>query len=162
MKGRLRKDLLGSRRNFLRTADRPNSIRKPMSPRDVRVTSIENRDSPMITGVRITGRTSLRPSDDRTGRNSKTRHRTSRAPTDDRCSGWISKTAKVPAFRSTMVSPEACSAEVLAPVSTLALIGTSMSDGNKTHSRHPMTGFTRSWEALTRTADHGEISQSNI
>ena len=112
----------------------------PFRPAIVSVRSISYSCSPIWIAVRMTGRRSEWPVEDRICLNVSIRRDTCELPARDRWFGWISNSAHCSPLRSSTDRSNACSVEVRAPVSILAFIGTGDSAGTATHSRQPMRG----------------------
>jgi len=113
------------------------SRRKRRLSRRVSVSSTCQVMPPTVTGVTITGRRSRWPPESVTQRSSATCASQKISGRLRRCRGCTPKrTQRLPA-RSIGSSAKACSAEVRAPVSILALIRVMPSSGSAAHSRQP-------------------------
>ena len=123
--------------NRLRRASRPTSIRNPISSRRVSVTSAMTACPASTTEVCTTGRCSTSPEELLTSRVATTAASAMTESAVERCHGWTSKRTQGLPSRSNHSSPNACSDDVRAPVSTLAFMWATSQTGSDTHSRHP-------------------------
>ena len=141
--GGCRNERPGSITNRLRTALLPNSIRNPIASLEANVMSISKFSSPMTATVRMTGRSSACPLDDRTFLNPTMGCSTVVLAACDPCFGATPNRAVVWPPSVLICKLKAWMEDVTAPLSTLALIGVSVNSGRTTHSRQPISGLAR-------------------
>jgi len=105
--------------------------------------SISKFSSPMTATVRMTGRSSACPLDDRTFLNPTMGCSTVVLAACDPCFGATPNRAVVWPPSVLICKLKAWMEDVTAPLSTLALIGVSVNSGRTTHSRQPISGLAR-------------------